>query len=139
MSGKSFLGGIVVAVIYFLLGGFFYAWLMKDWFAGQSTINMTQPNMALIGLMCLAYGLLMAVTYPIGYRGGSAVKEGLRFGILFALIVNLPSGLSIVAMGSWTMLGFVVGLIWEIVVGAVLGIILAKMVGSVSKAAAPAM
>ena len=136
MSSKAWMAGIVVAVIYWLLGGLFYAWLMKDWFAAQSPMPSTmEPNMIVISLMCLMYGLLMAYTYPIGYRGGPSVKEGMRFGILFALIVNGPSGLAMVAMGQWSWAGVIVGWIWEIVVGAVLGIILAKIMGSAMKAA----
>jgi len=89
--------------------------------------------------MCLMYGLLMAYTYPIGYRGGAAMSEGWRFGVLFALIVNGPSGLAMVAMGGWSWIGLIVGWIYEIVVGAVLGIVLAKIYGDSVKAASPAM
>ena len=137
MNGKSWISAVAVAVIYFLLGGLFYGWLMKDWFASQAANpNMAEPNLVIIALLCLTYGLLMAYTFPFGYKGGSLVKEGLRFGILFSLIVNLPSGLGMVAMGAWTWAGFFVATIWEIIVGAILGIILAKMTGNAARAAA---
>lgn len=137
-NGKTWLGGLVVAVIYFLLGGLFYGHLMKDWFAVQMPSMAAEPNLALIALACLAYGLLMAYTYPIGYRGGQATKEGMRFGILFALIVNVPSSLFMMAMSQCSWPGMMVSWIWEIVVGAVLGILLAKILGGSARAAAPA-
>jgi hypothetical protein len=136
MNGKKFwISALVVTVMYFLLGGFFYAWLMKDWFAAQGSSMSENMNMAWIFVATLSYGLLMAYTFPLGYKGGSAAKEGVRFGILFALIVNLPSSLFMMGMGSWTIAGMVVGLIWEILVGAWLGFITAKVYGGAAKAA----
>ncbi len=135
MSGKFWIVAIVVTVVYFLLGGFFYAWLMKDWFAAQGGSMSENMNMAWIFVATLAYGLLMAYTYPFGYKGGSAGKEGVSFGVLFALIVNLPSGLFMMGMGSWTIAAMLVGLIWEIVVGALLGFLTAKLYGASAKVA----
>lgn len=127
MSGKFWIAAIVVTVVYFALGGFFYAFLMKDWFATQGTGMSENMNMVYIFLATLAYGLLMAYTYPLGYKGGSAASEGMRFGILFALIVNLPSSLFMMGMGSWTIAAMFVGLIWELLVGMLLGFITAKI------------
>lgn len=134
MSGKFWIVAIVVTVVYFLLGGFFYAWLMKDWFAAQGGSMSENMNIGWIFAATLSYGLLMAYTYPFGYKGGSAVKEGVNFGVLFALIVNLPSSLFMMGMSSWTIAAMLVGLIWEIVVGALLGFIAAKVYGETARA-----
>ena len=136
MAGKKFwLAAIVVFVAYFLLGWLFYGTLMMDWFAAQNPSGPTEPNVGIIALACLVYGLLMSYTYPLGYKGGAATSEGMRFGILFALIVNAPSGLCIVAMAQCSWPALIVSWIWEIVVGIVLGIITAKIYGSAMKAA----
>ena len=135
MNSKKFLlAAVVVAVIYFLLGGFFYAWLMKDWLATQCPGMSGEPKLPLVFVACLVYGLLMSYTYPIGFKGGSAVKEGIRFGVIFSLIVNAPSGVFMLAFGQGSVAALFVSLIWEAIAGGVLGIITAKIYGS--KAAA---
>jgi len=135
MAGKKFWSAaIVVAVAYFLLGWLFYGTLMKDWFEAQSTSPVGEPNIGIIALACLVLGLLMSYTYPKGYKGGAASKEGMRFGILFALLVNAPSGLFMVAMAQGTWPALIVCWIWEIIVGAVLGVVTAKIYGSAMKA-----
>ena len=135
MNSKFWIVTIVVTVAYFVLGGFFYAWLMKDWFAAQGMSMSESMSMGWIFAATLAYGLLMAYTFPLGYKGGPAVVEGVRFGVLFALIVNLPSSFFIMSQGQWTVLAMLVGLIWEIVVGALLGFLTAKLYGTSVKTA----
>ncbi len=131
MDGKKcVLATVTVFVLYFLLSGFFYAFLMKDWFEGQSLTPGVEPNMVWITVMCLVYAGLMAYTFPKGYRGGTAVSEGAKFGVLFALIAWLPSSLAMHAMGQCTIMSVVVSMIWEIAMGALLGIVVAKLYGA---------
>ena len=49
----------------------------------------------------LVLALLMAWVYPIGYKGGSPVKEGLRFGAVIGLIWILPW--SVIIYGIWNL------------------------------------
>ncbi len=126
---KCWLATLAVTVAYFLLGGLFYGLLMKDWFASQAEHAGMEPNMPIIALACLVYGILMAYTYPLGYKGGSAGKEGVRFGILFGLIVNGPSGLFMLAMAQCNWPALIVSWVWEVIVGAVLGVLIAKIYG----------
>lgn len=132
MNSKKFLtASLAVTVVYFLLGGFFYAWLMKDWFEAQGGMGAgAEPNIVLIFLATLLYGLLMSYTFPIGYKGGPAVKEGFRFGVIFALIVNGPSTLFMMAMGQCSGPSMIVSWLWEIFCGVLLGIITAKIYGN---------
>lgn len=142
MSAKKFwISGLVVTVVYFLAGWLFYGLLLSSMFMQQGTPGMRpEPSIPLIFLSCLAYGVLMAFMYPHGYQGGDTTKEGMRFGILFALIVNLPAGIGMLAFTEYyTLKEFVIGTIWEMIIGAVLGIITAKVYGSSAKATAPAM
>ena len=138
MNGKFWISGIVVTVLYFLLGWLFYGILMASTFMTAGTPGMrAEPLYGVIFLATLAYGFLMAYTFPIGYKGGTAGSEGMRFGILFALIIKLPSGLFMMAFSEgYTVKALVIGLIWEIIVGAVLGVITAKIYGSAAKAKA---
>ncbi len=50
-----------------------------------------------IGIMLVAYiilGLLMSYMYPLGYKGGKPVLEGLRFGIIIGILWVFPHELA---------------------------------------------
>ena len=136
-SKKFWISGLIVAVIYFFAGWFFYGILMASVFMPVGVPGMRpEPLVAFIALSCLAYGLLMAFTYPYGYQGRNTYLEGLRFGVLFALIINLPVSLSMYAfLEMYTMQALAIGTAWEVVTGAAMGILTAKIYGSSVKAA----
>ena len=138
MNGKKFwISALVVSVIYFFAGWLFYGILMANVFMPENMPgSRPMPLVTFVALSCLVYGLLMAFIYPYGYKGGDTTKEGMRFGILFALIVNLPAGLSMYAfLETYTVRALVIGTIWEVIIGAAMGIITAKVYGSTAKAA----
>lgn len=50
-----------------------------------------------IGIMFIAYlvlALLMSYIYPLGYKGGKPVLEGLRFGIIIGILWVFPHELA---------------------------------------------
>ncbi|MBW1767655.1 MAG: hypothetical protein JRF49_07320 [Deltaproteobacteria bacterium] len=50
-----------------------------------------------LGLLLVAYfilALLMSYIYPLGYKGGKPIWEGLRFGIVIGILWVFPHGLA---------------------------------------------
>lgn len=84
-----------------------------------------------IGFLLIAYlilALIMSYIYPLGYKGGKPVWEGLRFGIIIGILWVFPHGIVMVGAhgdsiiyvlknGLWHMVeqglgGMIVGLIY---------------------------
>ena len=101
MNVKKFvLAWVVAFVVTFLLAVLWHLFLLADFYEVQSqALAREEPNMAVIIVGYLILGFLMALVYPIGYKGGSPVKEGFRFGALIGLIWILPW--SVIIHGLW--------------------------------------
>ena len=52
-----------------------------------------EMSMTLITLGYLVLTFLMSYMYPIGFRGGPPINEGMRFGVLVGLTVSIPTAL----------------------------------------------
>ena len=49
------------------------------------------PIMAFVAVLSMS--LIMAYIYPTGYKGGTPLSEGFRFGVLLGLFVAIPYGI----------------------------------------------
>ena len=132
MDTKKFiLGSLGAAITSFLLGGLWHMILMGDFYtAHMATILRPEPSIPFIGLGYLVLGMLMAYTYPLGYKGGSAVKEGFRFGALIGLIWILPLSLMLHGTINISLVVVLVDAGWHIVQEGLAGIVLAFIYGS---------
>ncbi len=80
----------------------------------------------------LLLGLLMAYMYPQGYKGGSPVTEGAKFGALVGLLVWGPALLTLTAVleGFDLSSTVVIDILWHLVeegaAGAAVGLIYGK-------------
>ena len=90
---------LTATITAFALSLVWYLLLMADFYAdhGQAVAR-AEPDFRFIILGYVALGLLMAIAYPIVYKGGSPIAEGFRFGALFGLIWILPWSLIIVGI-----------------------------------------
>jgi hypothetical protein len=126
------LGG---AVAYFVIG--FLAFGLLPQLAGEfrkyPAVYRTQEGIKSvmpIGMAAMFVAILvLAMIYAMGYRGGSGVAEGARFGVLIGIFavcafvfhnyVNLNIGLKLtlqqaaVYFVEWTLVGIVIGLIYK--------------------------
>ncbi len=128
---KLILASLGGGVVTFLLGGFWHVWLMADFYETHAAaLARPEPNVMMVALGSLVIAVLMAYTYPIGYKGGSAVKEGFRFGALVGLIWVLP--LSLIFSGVWNypLVSVIVDSAWHIVEQGVVGIVIAFIYGT---------
>ena len=91
-------GFVVMYVISFVWYLFIIAGYNEAQFAAVAREEM---SMTLITLGYLVLAFLMAYIYPIGFKGGAPLQEGLRFGVLLGLTVSIPTAL--VLSGAYNM------------------------------------
>jgi len=83
-------------------------------------------------LTMLIQGAILAYLYPLFYRNGSSIKEGLKFGLLTgAFLVSYialvePAKYAAPSIISWVMVEGIVGLIQFSIFGALIGLIHVK-------------
>ncbi len=80
---------IILNTVYYTVTAEGHVWAMTK----------AEPNFLLLTLNHIIFALLLAYIYPIGYKGGSPVTEGFRFGVLMGLIMFVPTGL--VVRAAW--------------------------------------
>ncbi len=131
MNVKKFvLAWVAAVVVTFLLGVLWHLFLLADFNEVQEqALAREEPNMVFVFVGHLILGFLMALVYPIGYKGGSPVKEGFRFGALIGLIWILP--LSVILHGVWNLplTGVIVDSAWHVIEEGVGGIAIARVYG----------
>ena len=131
MNVKKFvLSWVAAVVVTFLLGVLWHLFLLADFYEPQlQGLAREEPNMAVVIVGHLILGFLMALVYPIGYKGGSPVKEGFIFGALIGLIWILP--LSVILRGVWNLplIGVIVDAPWHVVEEGIAGIAIALVYG----------
>ncbi len=123
----STIAGLAVMLILAVL---FHTVLMKEMFV----LGEMQPP--LIALGYLVFTLIMAYIYPIGYKGGSPVAEGLRFGLLMGVLFTFPREMVMYATGAtqYTLKTIGVEIVWHLVEQGVGGIVIALVYGRLSVA-----
>ena len=127
---KCILALIVSFIVMFLLSGLWHMYIMGDFYMEQ---NPAAKSEVMLGFVILGYAvlaLLMAYAYPLGYKGGSPVGEGLRFGILIGLLWLVPR--SIVLYGvenTGTGLVLIVDGVWHLAEQGIGGIIIGLIYG----------
>ena len=113
-----------------ILGGLWHTVIMGDFYNEQGATAIRQePKMLFIILGILVMALLMAYMYPLGYKGGSPVTEGLKFGVLIGLLVFLTFNLILHGAFNVTLAGALVDAGWHVVEEGVGGIIIAMVYG----------
>ncbi len=131
MNVKKFvLAWMAAVVVTFLLAGLWHLYLLADFYEAHTQgLARETPNMAFVILGNLILGFLMALVYPMGYKGGSPVKEGFRFGALIGLIWILP--VSVIFHGVWNypLTGVIVDSAWHVVEEGMAGIAIALVYG----------
>jgi hypothetical protein len=112
----------------------FLSWLwhrviLGNFYMENLSSSLPEPNALFVLLGFLILAVLMAYIYPHGYKGGSALKEGLRFGVIIGLLWFLPfnvlmigvvgkSGTLVVVDGLWRLVeqgigGIVIGYVYR--------------------------
>ena len=132
MNAKKMLFALIAGFIaMFLLSGLWHTLIMADFYEANSpSTAFAEPKMQFIVLGYFILALILAYIYPLGYKGGTPVIEGLKFGILMGLLWILP--LSVVLFGVMESSGtlLVVDAIWHVVEQGIGGIVIGLVYGS---------
>ncbi len=131
MNVKKFVLAWMTAVVVALLLAFgWHFFLLGDFYRAQAeALAREEPQLVFIFVALLILYFLMALIYPIGYKGGSPVKEGFRFGALIGLIWVLP--ISVVDHGLYNLplTLVIVDSAWHVVQEGLGGIVIALVYG----------
>lgn len=136
MNGKKLAYATLAGfAVMFILSAIWYSGVMADYYeeamAGVYNANaiLDEPNLVFIAIGYLFYAFIMAYMFPIGYKGGSAVSEGLKFGAIIGVLITVP--LTFINMGllSASAGPALVDAIYQIVEKAIGGIVIAKVYG----------
>ena len=131
MNVKKFvLAWLAAVAIAYLVGFGWHMFLMGDFYQAQSqALAREEPNFVFLFVGPLILYFLMALVYPIGYKGGSPVKEGFRFGALIGLIWVLP--ISVIDHGLYNLplTLVIVDSSWHVVQEGIGGIVIALVYG----------
>lgn len=88
---QAWLAGFVVM---YVISFIWYLLIIAPYNAEQfAAVARAEMSMTLITLGYLVLTFLMSYIYPIGFKGGAPLQEGLRFGLLLGLVVSIPTAL----------------------------------------------
>jgi hypothetical protein len=108
----------------FILSGLWQRVILKSFYTEHLTATLAEPNILFIVLGYLILAALMAYLYPLGYKGGSPLKEGLRFGIIIGLLWYLPFNVIMIGVVGKSGTLIVVDGLWRLVEQGVGGIVI---------------
>ena len=131
--GRIVLAGVAATVVYFVVGGLVFGKLIAGYYAPYPNVYRAQAaamSYFPIGIVLTLIAILfLAAIYAHGYKGGSGVAEGFRFGLLIGIFmvcamvgdeyVTLNIGRELaLAMAAgrlfgWIIVGVVIGLIYK--------------------------
>lgn len=86
-----------------------------------------------IGIMLIAYlvlGIIMSYMYPLGYKGGKPVIEGLRFGMIIGILWVFPHELAMAGAHEGRSIAYVFkNAGWHIIEQGIGGVIIGLIYG----------
>ncbi len=116
---QAWLAGFVVM---YVISFIWYLFIIDSYNSVQfKDVALESPNMTLITLGYLVLTFLMSYIYPIGFKGGAPLQEGLRFGVLLGLVVSMPTALIYSGDFNMPLVGSLINAIYrtvEITIGA---------------------
>jgi len=127
---KCALAALAGFAVMFSISGLWYLVIMGNFYSTQfAEVNRPDDNMLWIVIGYIVAAILLAFIYPIGYKGGDPVKEGLRFGILIGLIMTLPMALILFGVYKFPLTGSLVNTIYQVVEKSIGGIVIGLVYG----------
>ncbi len=128
---KWLLAGLLSFVV---LCGLSYLWfmvLMQGFYETNFANLMAEdPNVMIIGIGYLILTFGMAYMYPHGYKGGSPIMEGLRFGVLIGILAYLSQNVILSEAQDFTLKAGLVDSVYHIVEKGIGGIVIGLVYGT---------
>ena len=125
MNTNRLLGLVGAFVVMFSLSGLWHQVLMGDYYAAiMPSVTRAEPNMVVIACGYLITAAIMAFMFPIGYKGGPGLTEGLRFGAVIGLLWWLPANIVLSGVYETTVASALVDGAFHVAEGAAGGIVI---------------
>jgi len=125
----AWLGGFLVM---FVLGGIWHNFVMMDYnMAAYADLILPEEEFSLlyIAIGYLIISFMMSYMYPLGFGGGSAIKEGLRFGVMLGIFMSFSKAFIFAGAYKMPLDANLYDAIYHVVELAIGGIVIAKIYG----------
>ncbi|MBK8268828.1 MAG: hypothetical protein IPK83_11210 [Planctomycetes bacterium] len=128
--GRTLLAFLAVLAVTFVVNSPLVMPKFIQSLASSNYANLREaPKLEFHMLAMLIHAFLLAVIYPMGYRGGVPWIEGLRFGVLVALLISLPCALHVFAMVNAPASQQAFPVVWTVLVNGIGGIVVGLVHG----------
>lgn len=133
---KTMLAAIGYIVVTFIIAAGWHLGLFKGVYDELEIFTRKEPLIHLGIISMILQGVVLAYIYPIGYQGGSPIKEGLRFGLLMGIFMGSNAVFAeagkqqVSSLSTWLILESIYYLLQFSIVGIVIGWIYGKQVPS---------
>jgi hypothetical protein len=118
---RLLLAAIVAAAFLTLCGGLLVPIIFPAGSAPATGFERAEPVFPVHVMAWFLTSALLAWIFPIGYRGGVAWAEGLRFGMLLGLLNGLPDALHTWADIDTVAAGLVTRVLWNVITWGIAG------------------
>jgi len=133
MDFKKFSMAVVGSfIVMSFLGWLWHRVILGNFYMENISSPLPEPNVLFILLGYLILAVLMAYMYPHGYKGGSTLIEGLRFGVIIGLLWFLPINVIMIGVAGKSGTLVVVDGLWRLVEQGIGGIVIGYIYGSKS-------
>lgn len=127
-SKRTLIGGLVAFLVLFIANWLLWGLIFMSTWESMTTVPLnTEPDMVWLTIGYLVYGWLFAYIYPLGYEGGGAAGEGIRFGVVMWGVASLATGMVMQSFTPDSMTAFIFGQFVNLVVYVLMGIALAMV------------
>jgi uncharacterized membrane protein YvlD (DUF360 family) len=119
---KLIIATVVTGFSMWVISGLWHNLILANFYASE-----TEASHEGIGILLIAYlilALIMSYIYPLGYKGGRPIVEGLRFGALIGLLWVFPHELAMVGAHGDSILYVFKNAVWHMVEQGIGGIII---------------
>ncbi len=110
MTKKFVLAAVVYIVITMALGMAWHFVFFKELYDGLGIYNRAEPIIPLGFASMIIQGLVLAYFYPLFFRGGNPVGQGVKFGLLMGVFLFSVSTLAnaakiqVASMSTWLLI-----------------------------------
>ncbi len=125
-SKRTLIGGLVAFLVLFLVNWLLWGLVFMSTWENMTSVPMTaEPDMLWLTIGYLILGWILAYIYPLGYEGGGAAGEGVRFGLVMWALLSLGIGAIFQAFEPDNLTAFFFAQFINLVVYLLMGIALA--------------
>ena len=126
---KVIFSALAGGVTMWVLAGLWHEYLMAKFYIVET--HATHEGIGIIFAAYMVLGVLMAYIYPLGYKGGRPIIEGLRFGMLIGILWVFPHELAMAGAHGDSISYVFKNASWHVIEQGIGGIIISLIYGRI--------